>query len=141
MIEVTDNIVIPEAEISIEFIRSAGPGGQNVNKVATAAQLRFDVINSAAFSDLVRQRLIKLAGKKINSDGIIVITARKYRSQARNRQAAIERLVALIRAAAAAPKKRIPTKPGTAVIEKRLLNKRIKSALKKSRQDKKWPEE
>src|SRR4030042_1446012 len=106
MIQVTSSIAIDESEIQEEFIRSSGPGGQNVNKVATAVQLRFDVVNSPSLPDEVRQRLISLAYSRITEDGILIINAQRFRTQGRNRRDAIERLVALVREASQEPKVR-----------------------------------
>lgn len=134
MIYITHNISIDESEIQEEFIRSSGPGGQNVNKLATAVQLRFDAVNSPSLPDDVRQRLIRLAGKRITEAGILIISARRFRTQERNRQDAINRLVELIRKAAAKPKLRRKTKPPLALKEQRLESKRRRSKLKQMRQ-------
>jgi ribosome-associated protein len=141
MISITDNLALPDSEIQIDFIRSAGPGGQNVNKVATAAQLRFDVAHSPSLPDDVRQRLIRLAGKKATSDGVLIITARRFRSQEQNRQDAIDRLVAFIRKAAERPKPRLKTKPSAAAKHRRLEAKRQRGQLKQRRQFKPLAEE
>jgi ribosome-associated protein len=138
MLAVTENIIIPEEELKIVYIRSSGPGGQNVNKVSTAAQLRFDVNTSVALDDVVRERLLRLAGKKVSRQGIITITARKYRSQSRNRQAAIARLADMIHAAATLPKKRKKTRPGKQATEHRLRQKKRRGELKRARQDRGW---
>ena len=135
MIEVTETIAIDEAELTLEFIRSSGPGGQNVNKVATAVQLRFDVARSPSLPDDVRRRLARLAGRKMTGEGVLVITARRHRTQAANREDAIERLVALIKKAASKPKPRKKTKPTKASRERRLQDKRHRSRTKGLRKD------
>ena len=130
MIRVTRNISIDEAGLHVSFVRSDGPGGQNVNKVATAVQLRFDAAGCPALSDEVRQRLLRLAGRRANAAGQIVIDARRYRSQARNRDDAVDRLVRLIRRAAQPPKPRRKTQPTGTSKRKRLESKRRRSATK-----------
>ncbi len=134
MIYITHDIVIDEKEIQEEFIRASGPGGQNVNKVATAVRLRFDVRHSPSLSEDVRERLMRLAGKRINADGMLLIEAQKYRTQEQNRADARERLIALIRQAAAKPKVRHTTKPSHAAKQKRLENKKRRGAIKSMRQ-------
>jgi ribosome-associated protein len=133
MIRVTRSISIDESELSFEFVRSSGPGGQNVNKVATTAQLRFDAANSPAISDELFERLRRLAGRRMTKDGVVVITAARYRTQERNRQDAIDRLVKLITRAAVPPKKRKKTRPTAASKEKRLDEKRRRSTTKRRR--------
>ena len=133
MIPITDDIAIDENEIQEKFIRSPGPGGQNVDKVSTAVQLRFDVRNSPSLPDDVRARLVHLAGKRITGDGILVIESGQFRSQGRNRQDARRRLVQLIRTAAATPKSRKKTKPTFASKQRRLASKRRRSDIKKKR--------
>ena len=133
MISVTPSISIDESEIHLQFVRSSGPGGQNVNKVSTAVQLRFDVGNSPSLPGDVRTRLIRQAGRRITQEGILVIEARQFRTQERNREAAIERLVELIRKASEKPKPRKKTKPTLAAKERRIEGKKERSQIKKMR--------
>lgn len=130
MIRVTDDIVLADDEIEEHFIRASGPGGQNVNKVASAVQLRFDAASSPALSDAVRQRLKLLAGSRMNQDGVIVLTAGRFRSQERNREDAHNRLIALIQAAAKVPRRRRPTRPTKASRERRLDSKKRQATTK-----------
>lgn len=132
MIQITKDISISESDIQVKFVRSTGPGGQNVNKVSTAAQLRFNVKN-APLPDSLRDRLMSLAGKKITEQGELLITASRFRSQDRNRQDAFDRLAALIRRAAIPPKTRKPTVPTHASNERRLKSKRHRSKIKQTR--------
>ncbi len=130
MIQITRTIKIDEGEIQENFIRASGPGGQNVNKVATTVQLRFDVANSRSLPDEVRKRLISLAGNRITEDGVLIIEARRFRTQLRNREDATERLVKLIRKAAQRPQTRRKTRPTLASKKHRLESKRRSSETK-----------
>lgn len=133
MIRVTSNISIHEKEIKEEFIHATGPGGQNVNKVATAVQIRFDVRNSPSLPDELRERIISLAGKKSTDEGVIVIKAKRFRSQDRNRKDAVNRLIHLIRRAAVHPTPRRKTKPTALSRKRRLEEKHRQGQLKKDR--------
>jgi len=130
---VTPHISIDEAELEETFVRSPGPGGQNVNKVATAVQLRFPLAHTASLPDDVRERLRKLAGKRVGSDGWLMISATRYRSQSRNREDARSRLLEMIRAALHPPKPRRATRPTAASKERRLNAKRDRGQVKQSR--------
>lgn len=135
MVYINELIDIPESELKFNFIRSSGPGGQNVNRVATAAQLRFDVEHTNILPDAIKTRLYKIAGKKIDQRGILTITARRYRTQNQNRQDAIERFAQLVRKATVADKQRIKSKPTLTSVEKRIKTKKIRGRLKKLRKD------
>jgi ribosome-associated protein len=133
MIRVTYHISIDEREIEESLVRASGPGGQNVNKLATAVQLRFDVRSSPSLPGEVRERLERLAGARLTRDGVLVITAQSHRTQGRNRQDALDRLIDLIRRAAIAPRLRRPTKPPKASRERRVEAKKHRAGLKRLR--------
>jgi ribosome-associated protein len=135
MIQINSRIAIGENEIEESFIRASGPGGQNVNKVSSAVQLRFDVLHSPTLPKEVRVRLIRLAGKKMTRDGVLVITAQRHRSQDHNRKDALERLVDMIRLAAIRPTLRKPTTPTRASRHKRLAVKKMRGNVKKLRRE------
>jgi ribosome-associated protein len=132
-IEVTPEIAIDDAEIALAFIQASGPGGQNVNKVATAVQLRFDARQSPSLPDDMKARLAVLAGSRMTRDGVLVIAARRFRSQERNRQDALSRLLALLNAAAERPVARRPTRPSRAARQRRLASKSRQAARKQDR--------
>lgn len=125
--------VIPESELDFRFFRAGGPGGQNVNKVSTAVQMRFDAANSPSLTEPVRQRLMKLAGSRLTLDGVVLITAVRHRTQERNRADAIERLQAMVDKASIAPTYRVPTRPTKASKERRLVAKTKRSGIKSAR--------
>lgn len=134
MIEIGRGISIDEREIQVEFIRASGPGGQNVNKLNSAVQLRFDVKNSPSLPEELRERLLHLAGRRLTAAGVLVIEARQHRTQEQNRRAALERLVGLVRRALEKPKPRKHTRPTAASRQRRLEAKRRRGEVKRLRQ-------
>lgn len=139
-IVINDQISIDESELQLDFVQASGPGGQNVNKVASAVQLRFDAASSPSLPDEVRKRLTRLAGKRMTVEGILIIEASQYRSQERNRQEAIERLVGLLREATKKPRLRHKTRPTAASKRKRLESKRRRGEIKRLRRSPPPPE-
>ena len=135
MIKITDSIYINESEVKESFIRSSGPGGQHVNKVSTAVQLRFNAKISGNISAKVFNRLRAIAGSKLTEDGNVIIVSREHRSQSQNRRVALDKLISLLQQAAKKPKRRKKTRPSRASVEKRLRNKRLQSEKKKSRRN------
>ena len=133
MIQITDTFALNENEIQLEFIKATGPGGQNVNKVSSAVQLRFDAAGSSAISDEIYERLKKIAGRRMTTAGILMIKANRFRSQEQNRQDAINRLVLMIQRAIETPKHRRPTKPSVASRQRRLAIKRHRGEIKRRR--------
>ena len=132
-IRITDTISIDPSEIKLSFVLASGPGGQNVNKVATAVQLRFNVKQSGALSAEIRDRLIRIAGKRMTEDGILIIKARRFRSQDKNRKDAISRLIQLIRRATVTPRPRRKTRPSAGAVERRIAIKKRRSQIKRHR--------
>jgi len=133
VLRITPGLSLDENELQLDFVRASGPGGQNVNKVATAAQLRFDAAHSRSLPEDVRQRLLGLTGINLTAEGVLVIDARRYRSQARNREDALERLAAIVRRAAVPPRPRRPTRIPKVAKEKRLQEKRRLAERKRLR--------
>lgn len=135
MLEITPSITLPASEIQIDFIRASGPGGQNVNKVSTAVQLRFDILNSPSLPQEVKERLVNLGGNRITSEGVLILEASRYRTQEQNRQDALSRLAALVQKAATPPRKRRATRPSGASRARRLREKRRKAEIKQLRRN------
>jgi ribosome-associated protein len=138
MLEITPTIAIAESELVERFVRASGPGGQNVNKVSTAVELRFDVAKSPSLPDALRMRLLARRDRRLTDDGVLVISAQRFRTQDRNREDARERLAEIVRAALHVPKKRVATKPTRASKERRLSGKKTRSDVKKTRSSRSW---
>jgi ribosome-associated protein len=136
MLRITDDIIITERELEERFVRSSGPGGQNVNKVSTAVELRFNVRYAGCLPIAVRDRLVRLAGRRITDEGVLVIRAERHRTQDRNREDARARLVELVRAALVAPKRRIKTRPPAASRTRRIEGKKQRANVKRLRSSK-----
>ena len=141
MLQITPTLAIPDAELVERFVRSGGPGGQNVNKVSTAVELRFDVARSPSLPEAVRARLLARRDRRLADEGVLVLSAQRFRTQERNREDARERLGALIAAATVAPKKRIATKPTKGAKERRLGAKRERATVKRQRSASAWDRE
>ena len=133
MLKITDQISLDERELEERFVRASGPGGQNVNKVSTAVELRFDVVGSPSLPEGVRVRLARLAGRRLSDEGILIIRADRFRTQERNREDARERLTELIRQATVVPKRRVPTKPSRASKARRRDDKKKRGRVKRLR--------
>jgi len=133
MLKITDEISIDERELEERFVRASGPGGQNVNKVSTAVELRFDVLGSPSLPEGVRVRLARLAGRKLSDEGILIIRADRFRTQERNREDARERLAELVLKATVVPKRRVPTKPSRASTARRRDDKKKRGHVKRLR--------
>ncbi len=134
-------LLIPDSELEERFVRSSGPGGQNVNKVATAVELRFDVRASTALPEEVRERVLARRDRRMTAEGVLVIQAQRFRTQERNREDARQRLQALIEACRDAPKKRVATRPTRGSVERRLGSKRERAQIKRERTSRRWERE
>ena len=138
MLQITENLAIPDEELSERFVRSSGPGGQNVNKVATAVELRFDIAQSPSLPDAVRERLLAKRDRRVTDAGVLVLNAQRFRTQERNREDARERLATFIASGLRAPTPRIATKPSRAAKQRRLDDKRERSTIKQQRTRRNW---
>ena len=141
MLRLTPSIAIPDEELVERFVRASGPGGQNVNKVSTAVELRFDIVNSPSLPDGLRTRLLARRDRRITDEGVLVIMAQRFRTQERNREDARERLAALLHAALKSPKPRVATKPTRGAQERRMASKRERATIKRNRAARGWDTE
>jgi ribosome-associated protein len=138
MLDIEPGLALPDEELIERFVRSSGPGGQNVNKVATAVELRFDIARSPSLPEPVRERLLAKRDRRLTDEGVLVLSAQRFRTQERNREDARERLAAFIASGLKAPKKRIATRPSRAAKQRRLDEKRGRSTIKKARTHREW---
>jgi ribosome-associated protein len=138
MLQITDTLAIPDDELVERFVRSSGPGGQNVNKVATAVELRFDIANSPALPEPVRERLLAKRDRRVTDAGVLVLNAQRFRTQDRNREDARDRLAAFIASGLRAPVPRIATRPSRAAKQRRLDQKKERSTIKRGRTRRSW---
>ncbi len=138
MLIISPNLIIDDAELQERFVRSSGPGGQNVNKVSTAVELRFDIKNSTSLPEPLRERLLARSDRRLTADGVFVISAQRFRTQERNRDDARDRLAGVILTAMHVPKKRVATKPSKGAKERRLTGKRERSNIKQTRSKQTW---
>jgi len=138
MLQVSPTLAIDDDELVERFVRASGPGGQNVNKVATAVELRFDIANSPSLPEAVRERLLSRRDRRVTADGVLVLAAQRFRTQDRNRQDARERLVHFIEAGLHAPKPRVATRPARGAKERRLGEKRERATIKRGRTGRDW---
>ena len=141
MIEISHGLSKNEKEFHYDFIRASGPGGQNVNKVSTAVQLRFDIKNSSSLPSDIRERLLKISGKRLTSEGIMIIASQRFRSQEQNRKDAVNKLIEIIRKASAKPKKRKKSSPSTTSIKNRIISKKQRGSIKSLRRIKHYIED
>ncbi len=133
MLQITQDIALEDSEIRFDFIRASGPGGQKVNKTSSAVQLRFDAARSPSLPEYARRRLLKIAGRRVSAQGVLIIEAKRFRSQDQNRQDALDRLQALVRRAAEKPRRRLPTAPSSVARERRITEKKKRSRIKQQR--------
>ena len=138
MLQITSTLQIPDSELTETFVRSSGPGGQNVNKVASAVELRFDVAKSPSLSDALRARVLARSDRRLTAEGVLVIQANRFRDQSKNREDARDRLAEILRVALHVPKKRVKTKPTRASKERRLDAKRVRGGHKQRRSQRDW---
>lgn len=141
MLQISPTVSIPDAELEERFVRASGPGGQNVNKVSTAVELRFDIAGSPSLDDALRQRVLARRDRRVDSNGVILISAQRFRTQERNREDARDRLAALIQSVLVPPKPRVATKPTRASKERRLKSKSTRASVKGQRTGRAWKDD